>query len=585
MTGVMFECSASPSARSVAASPTGHHHLLAAAAVRAGRRSRPLLAALAASLLLAGPALAAPLAPIDAPLIPVAPGAAASHTIAGGEPLPAAQTRSRQLTGKVSAAGVQARLKLREELLAGPDGRGGARVVNGQKLQIQAVPWQVSTFSYTATGGFDCGATIIDPSTLITAAHCVDGTSIGKDPWTEGGIGVWAGVNTIAASTAGPALQERKVVSARVHPSWVPGSVSAVGDLAVLKLETPLTIDNVTTRAAALPAPQASIDGEPVPVGPTLYGSGYGLQAKGAPADTQLYGITLGAVAPYECGEGPGPDALVLCAKAPTGSMCMGDSGGPIVTGAPAAPVLVGVVSNGGADCPAGGSNSFTNLTAPEHRLFIDGQNAPPAAPRQVGEISMAASRPGALLSGDRLSCLGGAWTGAPSVKWRLIRDDNVVVASAVGASLQYLLGSGDVGHRFTCQAFASNAGGTQVTTPLTPDLVVGAGVPYAVVSAPTKAGRGRTFTAWVYLYNLPPSTASARVKLTGARWRIKSMNVGRVPDSQTLKDAGAIRLRVVMPRSARKGTKPKFKADVGLYNAGRSRLVQMKTTTRLRAR
>lgn len=47
----------------------------------------------------------------------------------------------------------------------------GSRVINGQNASPHAWPWQISL---RRKGGHICGGTIIGPSWIVTASHCVD---------------------------------------------------------------------------------------------------------------------------------------------------------------------------------------------------------------------------------------------------------------------------------------------------------------------------------------------------------------------------------------------------------------------------
>lgn len=51
-----------------------------------------------------------------------------------------------------------------------------ARIVNGYKVDISEIPYHAALRRKIYTGwAHFCGATIISPKTVVTAAHCTDG--------------------------------------------------------------------------------------------------------------------------------------------------------------------------------------------------------------------------------------------------------------------------------------------------------------------------------------------------------------------------------------------------------------------------
>jgi hypothetical protein len=146
--------------------------------------------------------------------------------------------------------------------------------------------------------------------------------------------------------------------------------------------------------------------------------------------------------------------AWLLCAGTGAGDTgpCFGDSGGPLIVGAPGAPLDVGVLS-GGDSCAARG---FYDLYARVDRIarFALGaalpvQPDPLARPRVVGPA----------VTGARLRCDRGRWGGGParfSISWRRAG----ALGAIVGRGATHRLSPRDARTGLTCSVTARNRGG-----------------------------------------------------------------------------------------------------------------------------
>lgn len=318
------------------------------------------------------------------------------------------------------------------------------RIVGGGPAPITAFPWQV----YVEISGLGaCGGSILGPQKILTAAHCITDDAgavvdLGRNP-----VYVGAGFTDLNQRTG--TAQVRSASSVRRHPRY--RADIGEDDTAVLQLSTPLDLSGPSVRAIPVVAP-----GTVLPVGTPVTVSGYGQQRVGSPSagDGRLFSTTA-TIGDGDTGSCTidGNSAVVLCTLPTPNGTCYGDSGGPLVTGNP--PVLVGVVEGGrSADCSTGG-NRYTNLAAAEVRVFVDGSDAVPIAPRGGAGIAMR----GIPRAGGTLTCDAGSWSGAPTFTYGFAGPETL----QDGPDGSYRLTRHDVGRRIRCIGRATNAGGTGV--------------------------------------------------------------------------------------------------------------------------
>jgi hypothetical protein len=303
-----------------------------------------------------------------------------------------------------------------------PSRRARASIVGGSQIAITQAPWQVLVMARVPKPEEKvlvllCGGSVTGESRIVTAGHCVFDPTTGLRVPAED-LFVVAG--TADAAVVEPGEQEVTVASVRVHPgfSYALGA-GAPDDVAILALTKPLTF-NAVVRPLSLVATEA------MPAeGAYVNLTGFGRQSPTGRPSGLLYSLTLTVGFSRPCGGQA--DAVFLCASAPGGSGCLGDSGGGLTAGSP--PVLVGVMDTveviSGKPCRAGSDNGFVNTAAPEIRDFIEGSESPPQAPRGGGAIVRAVPRVGNIAT-----CEPGSWTGSPTFSYWF-------VDSASGQTLQ----------------------------------------------------------------------------------------------------------------------------------------------------
>lgn len=225
-------------------------------------------------------------------------------------------------------------------LAAGPAGAvRGPRVLGGGEASIAQWPFIAALVQHdqSAFDGQFCGGSVIAPTVVLTAAHCVTGSSAAS-------IDVVTGRAQLSATSAGQRLGVRAIA---IDPSY--NATSEHHDAALVFLAAP-------TRSPAV-ALAGSGDGPLLAAGAPLSVAGWGLLDNGGDAPDLLHAATIQALRIGGCEDAYGSDVvptLMICAGTPdTGSpdACQGDSGGPLVSTVGGTVRLVGIVAFGGERC------------------------------------------------------------------------------------------------------------------------------------------------------------------------------------------------------------------------------------------
>ena len=220
----------------------------------------------------------------------------------------------------------------------GAESGDGAEIVGGVDARPGEFPHQVALLTRGVADRFDaqfCGGSLISPTAVLTAAHCIEGE-------TAATIDVLAGTIDLAGSAG----QRVPATAVHIHPLWNTNTMAY--DAAVVEVGTPLAGEPIFVVQPG----QESLFRTGTDVTITGWGA---LQFLG-PYPVRLRKVTIPVQANATCSAVWGTDFVassMLCAGRPEGAKdaCFGDSGGPVATRTGNNWVQVGVVSWGADLC------------------------------------------------------------------------------------------------------------------------------------------------------------------------------------------------------------------------------------------
>ncbi|MEV5320099.1 serine protease [Streptomyces sp. NPDC052687] len=214
-------------------------------------------------------------------------------------------------------------------------------IVGGTTTTTSAYPFMMQITD--ASQNQFCGGTLVSPTKVVTAAHCMVGE-------TTSSVRVVGG-RTYLNGTNGTVARVSKIW---IHPNYT--SATRGEDVAVLTLST--SMPYATAKYVS------STDTSVYAAGTTARVLGWGTTSQSGSSSNQLRTATVPIVSDTSCRSSYGTDFVaseMVCAGYSSGGVdtCQGDSGGPLLVGG----VLAGITSWGEGCAQAGYPGVYTRLT------------------------------------------------------------------------------------------------------------------------------------------------------------------------------------------------------------------------------
>ncbi|KAM6296250.1 chymotrypsin-C [Aegotheles albertisi] len=192
------------------------------------------------------------------------------------------------------------------------------RVVGGEDARAHSWPWQIS-LQYSRSGQWyhTCGGTLIDPSWVLTAAHCISSSQTYRVVLGKQDLSVEDEPGSVAMGV-------EKII---VHEKW--NSLLIVNDIALIKLENAVE-ESETIQPACLPPADLVLENNY-----PCYVTGWGRTRTNGPLPDILQQALLPVVDHETCTQrdwwGSTVRTTMVCAGGDgVVSGCNGDSGGPL---------------------------------------------------------------------------------------------------------------------------------------------------------------------------------------------------------------------------------------------------------------
>ncbi|GAB2961921.1 trypsin-like serine protease [Streptomyces heilongjiangensis] len=301
-----------------------------------------------------------------------------------------------------------------------------AKIIGGSETTIGAAPWMAQLWYYDETTGlgFFCGGSVVSPTKILTAAHCVDKNYYNWAKWGSVVTGTDRLPTAVYDSNGNlTGMDYHGGESTEVSRQWNHSSYNEDtinNDVAVLTLAKPVKATPIRMTTSTDTSSYAAGTSAKV------YGWGRTSSTSDDISET-LKTATLPVVGDTTCGNTWGGYFVkgnMFCAGKPAGgtdatttASCNGDSGGPLVVGGK----VIGVVSWGVVDCVEKGAypvfakvSKYVGVTSPrvdDTDISRDGKADVLLRNKETGTGYVRASTGSAL--GDRKALTAeGSWKG-----------------------------------------------------------------------------------------------------------------------------------------------------------------------------
>jgi hypothetical protein len=336
-------------------------------------------------------------------------------------------------------------------LAATPASASQSRVIGGTSAADGAWPWMTAIVDRTTANAYYgqfCGGSLISPTRVLTASHCILDTA-------PTDIDVVVGRNDLSNSSDGQRIHVTGI-------STAPGANGAAdpprNDLAMLELETPAT----DPQSGSVPLVVPGDDDPKWAAGMTATVTGWGnTSTSGTSYPDDLKQADVKMVSDSTCSSEYGSDfhsSDMVCAADTGKDTCQGDSGGPLVVGDGSGGwLLAGVTSWGNGCADPDFAGVYVRVGASSLNAYAN--SSPTFAPYPVSSPTVT----GAAAVGSVLTCSNGTWDGDPATySYTWARDTGTGFATVAGATGSTLaLSDSDAAARVSCSVRAQNAGGS----------------------------------------------------------------------------------------------------------------------------
>jgi trypsin len=212
-----------------------------------------------------------------------------------------------------------------------------SRIVGGSTASSGTYPWVVS-MRRSATSSHICGGSILTTRTILTAAHCCDGSSSAAIRY-----------NSLNHGSGGTIISSSRVI---IHGSYSSSTIN--NDVCVIQLASAMTLGQTNAQAVTLATSE--------PTSGSANVCGWGTTSSGGSTlPSALLHVNVPYVSRATCQSNYGASSItasMICYGQSGRDSCQGDSGGPLTVGN----TQVGVVSWGRGCAAAGFPGVYANV-------------------------------------------------------------------------------------------------------------------------------------------------------------------------------------------------------------------------------